>query len=169
MIVLEKEKEKVIAASDTELDRYRTAKGSGLRTVFFVSTGNSIRSQIAEGLVNHIFGEKWAAFSAGAIPIPVPDTLTKVMLEDGIDLRGRKEKHVATFRDCEFDLAIVLCSDVDRICPVLPVCDHKEYMIFEDPLSSFMMYEGFCLGFTKAFRRLRDDMKEALTAYMQNA
>ncbi|MHB8166704.1 MAG: arsenate reductase/protein-tyrosine-phosphatase family protein, partial [Sulfuricella sp.] len=55
----------------SELQRLRTAKSEGLRTILFVCTGNAIRSQIAEGIVNHFFGDKWAAFSAGTMPMGV--------------------------------------------------------------------------------------------------
>ncbi len=158
-----------LSISELELARYKAAKSAGMKTILFVCSGNSVRSQIAEALVNHIFGERWAAFSAGIVPIPVPKSLVKVMLESGIDISHCKGKHVDTFRDCEFDRLVVLCSDVDRICPIFPSCGQQEYMIFDDPLSSSIMSGGFSFGFARAFRRLRDRMEQALTAYMKGA
>jgi arsenate reductase len=149
--------------------RYSAAKAAGLKTVLFICSGNSIRSQIAEGLVNHLFSEKWAAFSAGILPMPVPKDLVKVMREIGIDISKQREKHVDIFRDCEFDRVVVLCSDVSRICPILPDCKKQEHMLFSDPLSSTVSSGGICFGFTATFRQLREEMKRGLTAYMKDA
>jgi arsenate reductase (thioredoxin) len=167
MIKIMQDTENTHPIAEIELARYRAAKAAGLKTILFVCSGNSVRSQIAEGLVNHICGEGWAAFSAGIVPIPVPKPLVKVMFEIGIDISNRNAKHINTFRDCEFDRIVVLCSDVDRICPVLPNCKEQDHMIFDDPLSSALVSEGFCFGFRSAFRHLRDDMSRVLSAYMK--
>jgi arsenate reductase len=140
-----------------------------MKTILFVCSGNSIRSQIAEGLVNHFFGKEWAAFSAGTIPIPVPKDVVKVMREIGIDISMHKGKHVNIFKDCAFDRVVVLCSDVDRICPTLPDCAEQEHILFHDPLSSAMASEGIFISVTSSFRQLRDEMKKVLSAYMKDA
>jgi len=152
-----------------ELMRYRAAKAEGLKTILFVCSGNAIRSQIAEGLVNHLFSEKWAAFSAGILPMPVPKDLVKVMLEIGIDISKQRQKHVDSFKDCKFDRVVVLCSDVSRICPILPQCKEQEHMIFSDPLSSTVLSGGVRFGFKATFRQLRDEMMRVLTAYLKDA
>jgi arsenate reductase len=157
------------SVSQLELARYNAAKAAGLKTILFVCSGNAIRSQIAEGLVNHFFSGKWAAFSAGIIPIPIPGTLTKVMREIGIDISKRQGKHIDIFSECDFDRMVVLCSDIDRFCPVLPACRVQETIIFSDPLSSILSYEGCCFGFASAFRDLRDEMNKVLTEYMKEA
>jgi arsenate reductase len=154
---------------DKEIDRLKAAKASGMKTILFVCSGNSIRSQIAEGLVNHFFGKEWAAFSAGTIPIPVPKDVVKVMREIGIDISMHKGKHVNIFKDCAFDRVVVLCSDVDRICPTLPDCAEQEHILFHDPLSSAMASEGIFISVTSSFRQLRDEMKKVLSAYMKDA
>lgn len=154
---------------DKEITRHGAAKASGMKTILFVCSGNSIRSQIAEGLVNHFFGKEWAAFSAGTMPMPVPKELMKVMREIGIDLSQRKGKHVSMFRDCAFDRVVVLCSDVDRMCSNLPICTKQEHIYFKDPLSAATASEGFFISFTSAYRHLRDDMIKVLTAYLKGA
>ena len=151
---------------EKERARFNAARAAGMKTILFVCSGNSVRSQIAEGIVNHYFGKKWAAFSAGITPMPVPKDLVKVMREIGVDISGRKGKHVDAFKEYSFDRVIVLCSDVDRICPVLPGCDEQERIFFHDPLSSAMLGEGLFISFTSSFRQLRDEMKKVLTAYM---
>ena len=154
---------------DKEIARHQAAKDSGIKTILFVCSGNSIRSQIAEGLVNHFFGREWTAFSAGMMPMSVPKDLVKVMREIGIDISNRKGKHVTTFKDCSFDRVVVLCSDVDRMCPTLPDCAEQDRIYFHDPISSAMASESFFISFTSSFRQLRDEMKEVLTAYMKDA
>jgi arsenate reductase len=154
---------------DKELSRHQAAKDSGIKTILFVCSGNSIRSQIAEGLVNHFFGKEWVAFSAGTIPMPVPKDLVKVMREIGIDISTRKGKHVDIFRCCSFDRVVVLCSDVNRLCPTLPDCAEQEHIFIHDPLSAVVTSEGFFINFTSTFRQLRDEMKKVLTAYMKDA
>jgi len=154
---------------DKEIARLQAAENSGIKTILFVCSGNSIRSQIAEGIVNHFFGKDWTAFSAGTMPMPVPKDLVKVMLEIGIDISNRKGKHVSTFKDCSFDRVVVLCSDVDRMCPTLPDCAEQEHIFFHDPLSSAMASEGFFINFKSSYRQLRDEMKKVLTAYMKDA
>lgn len=154
---------------EKEIARHKAAKASGMKTILFVCSGNSIRSQIAEGLVNHFFGQEWSAFSAGTMPMPVPKDLVKVMREIGIDISLRKGKHVDIFRCCEFDRVVVLCSDVERICPTLPDCEEQEHIYFHDPLSSMASSEGFFFSFTSSFRQLRDEMRKVLSAYMKDA
>jgi len=152
---------------DNEIARHKAAKASGMKTILFVCSGNSIRSQIAEGLINQFFGKEWAAFSAGTIPMPVPKDLVKVMREIGIDISERKGKHVSVFKDCAFDRVVVLCPDVERMCPILPVCTEQQHIFFHDPLSSAMASEGLFISFTSIFRQLRDEMRKILTAYMR--
>ena len=155
--------------ADKEIARHQAAKDSGIKTILFVCSGNSIRSQIAESLVNHFFGREWTAFSAGTMPMPVPKDLVLVMHEIGIDISSRKGKHVSTFKDCSFDRVVVLCSDVDRMCPTLPDCAEQDRIYFHDPLSSAMLSEGFFISFKPSYRQLRDEMNKVLTAYMKNA
>jgi len=169
MAELKLDKSDDLSLSGGEIMRYGAAKAAGLKTILFICTGNAVRSQIAEGLVTYLFGEKWAAFSAGIMPMPIPKTVVKVMREIGIDISMRSEKHIDIFKDCEFDRVVVLCSDAGRMCPTLPNCKLQEHVIFNDPLSSSLASEGFFIGFTRAFRVLRDEMKNVLTAYMKDA
>jgi arsenate reductase len=150
-----------------ELLRFKAVGEAGLKTILFVCTGNAVRSQIAEAIVNHFLKERWAAFSAGVMPMEVPRDLVKVMGEIGIDISAQRAKHVDIFRDCRFDRVIVLCSDAGRMCPTLPDCEEQEHMIFHDPLSCSLFSEGLCFGLKSTLRTLRDEMKQKLMEYLR--
>ena len=152
---------------DAEIARLEAAKTAGRKTILFVCSGNSIRSQIAEGLVNHFLGKEWAAFSAGTVPMKVPKDLIKVMREIGVDIAAHRSKHVDIFSDCRFDRVIVLCSDVERICPILPDCAGQERIFFHDPLSAVAVSDGIFINFKSLYRQLRDEMKKAIMEYIK--
>ncbi|MGO9016422.1 MAG: arsenate reductase ArsC [Dissulfurispiraceae bacterium] len=151
-----------------EVDRFEKARASGLKTILFVCTGNAVRSQMAEGIVNHFLSGVWTAFSAGVMPMEVPKDVIKVMREIGIDMGGSFSKHVDVFKGCCFDRVVVLCSDVEKVCPDLPACERKDHVIFRDPFSSTMIAEGSCFGLKSTFRRLRDEVKNTLSLYMKD-
>jgi protein-tyrosine-phosphatase len=150
-----------------ELLRHRTARAAGIRTILFVCSGNAIRSQVAEALVNHAFKGSWAAFSGGIMPMEMPKDVSVVMREIGIDTTGQYSKQVAIFSRCYFDRVIILCSDADRVCPILPACGKQEHMHFGDPLAS-VLSEGIVFSLGSALRGLRDEMQRAITAYLRN-
>ena len=151
---------------DTEIARFRIAQAAGIRTVLFVCTGNAIRSQMAEALVNHLFQGKWAAFSAGVMPMAVPPDVAGVMREAGIDTTTHRSKHVDIFKGCRFDRVVILCSDAERFCPNLPDGSRQDHMIFDDPLSSSLMSEGIVFSLKSTLRSLREEMKRTLATYL---
>ncbi len=155
-------------SSETEVDRFEKARTSGLKTILFVCTGNAVRSQMAESIVNHYLSDEWMAFSAGVMPMEVPKDVIRVMREIGIDMAGSFSKHVDVFKDCCFDKVLVLCSDVEKMCPDLPACRQKDHLLFSDPFSSTMIAEGFCFGLKATFRSLRDEVRKALSLYMED-
>jgi protein-tyrosine-phosphatase len=152
---------------DEELQRHRDARAANIKTILFVCSGNAIRSQIAEALVNHAFRGSWAAFSGGTTPMEMPPDVSVVMQEIGIDTTGQHSKQVAIFSQCYFDRVIILCSDADRFCRILPVCGKQEHMHFEDPLAS-VLSEGIVFNLGFALRGLRDEMQKAIEAYLRN-
>jgi protein-tyrosine-phosphatase/DNA-binding transcriptional ArsR family regulator len=93
----------------------------GRRTrVLFLCTGNSARSQIAEALAQQCGGDGIEACSAGSHPKPLHPNAVRVMRERGIDLTGRRSKHLAEFADQRFDYVISLCDRVREVCPEFP-------------------------------------------------
>ncbi len=89
------------------------------KRVLFLCTGNSARSQMAEGLVNSLLGDRWSAFSAGTdLASSVHPLAVRVMNELGIDISNAKPKPVDGFRTDPFDAVFTLCSDAARRCPL---------------------------------------------------
>ena len=87
------------------------------RRVLFLCTGNSARSQMAEGWVNHLRGETWQAFSAGTHPAGrVHPFAIEAMREIGIDISAARSKSVDEFRDAAFDLVVTVCDDAAEEC-----------------------------------------------------
>ena len=88
--------------------------------VLFLCTGNSARSQIAEALAERLSGGAISAASAGSHPKPLHPNAVRVMRERGIDLAGRRSKHLGEFAAQRFDYVISLCDRVREVCPEFP-------------------------------------------------
>jgi pyruvate,water dikinase len=149
-----------------ELARLDSAECAGMRTILFVCTGNAIRSQIAEALVNHYFGDRWAAFSGGTMPMGVHKDTIEVMREIGIDLSGQFAKDVELFKDCAFDQVVILCSDAGSNCPVFFHSGKTDQMSFDDPLSPNVMADAIVFSYKSELRSLRKEMQKDICAYI---
>lgn len=123
--------------------------------VLFLCTGNSCRSQIAEGWARHLKDDIIDAYSAGICPIGVSSRAIKVMTEAGVDISKQKSKHLDEFRQVYFDYVITLCDNVAENCPVFPGKAKIIHKPFEDP--------HFAAGDEEAvletFRKVRDQIK----------
>ncbi len=98
---------------------YNLAGGKPVR-VLFLCTGNSARSQMAEGLLEHLSQGSVDVFSAGSHPKKLHPQAVRVMRRRGIDLRGRRAKPLQEFAAQHFDFVITLCDRVREICPEFP-------------------------------------------------
>ena len=96
------------------------ARGSVLGRVLFLCTGNSARSQIAEALAEHLSDGAVSALSAGSHPKPLHPNAVRVMRARGIDLTGRRSKHLSEFAADHFDYVISLCDRLREVCPEFP-------------------------------------------------
>ncbi len=88
--------------------------------VLFLCKNNSARSQMAESLLKHIYGEYYDVYSAGADPTEVNPLAIEVMSEIGIDISGYEAKNMMKFIDIEFDYVITLCGSEEGTCPFYP-------------------------------------------------
>jgi len=88
--------------------------------VLILCTGNSARSQMAEGLLRHDAGNAVEVFSAGTKPTQVRPEAIAVMREAGIDISGHRSKSVEEFAGQDFDCVITVCDNANEICPVFP-------------------------------------------------
>jgi protein-tyrosine-phosphatase len=110
---------------------WRRASRGGRPRVLFLCTGNSARSQIAEALVQELTGGAIEARSAGSHPKPLHPNAVRVMRKRGIDLRGRRSKHLSEFAQQRFDYVISLCDRVREVCPEFP--DHPALIHWSIP------------------------------------
>ncbi len=127
------------------------------RRVLILCTGNSARSQMAEGLVNHLRGEQWEAFSAGTRPTGYvhPDAIA-ALAEIGIDISGARSKSLDEFRGNPFDAVITVCDDAAEECPVWLGQGRREHIGFPDPAR----------GTLEDFRQVRDGMRERIFPFL---
>jgi ArsR family transcriptional regulator, arsenate/arsenite/antimonite-responsive transcriptional repressor / arsenate reductase (thioredoxin) len=101
--------------------------------VLFLCTGNSARSQMAEALADRLGGGALEAFSAGSHPKPLHPNAVRVMLARGIDLRGRRSKHVDELAGRRFAYVVTLCDRVREVCPELPGARARAHWSIADP------------------------------------
>jgi protein-tyrosine-phosphatase/DNA-binding transcriptional ArsR family regulator len=134
--------------------RWDRASGSPRPRVLFLCTGNSARSQIAEVLVEELTGGAVEAHSAGSHPKPLHPNAVRVMRERGIDLSGRRSKHLSEFADEYFDFVISLCDRVREVCPELPGHPDLVHWSIPDPAREGSTDEETYL----AFQRTADDL-----------
>jgi protein-tyrosine-phosphatase len=111
----------------------RGGRGLARRRVLFLCTGNSARSQMAEALAEHLSEGAVRAASAGSHPKPLHPNAVRVMRERGIDLAGRRSKHLSEFTDRRFDYVISLCDRVREICPEFPGSPQAIHWSVRDP------------------------------------
>jgi ArsR family transcriptional regulator, arsenate/arsenite/antimonite-responsive transcriptional repressor / arsenate reductase (thioredoxin) len=101
--------------------------------VLFLCTGNSARSQIAQALVEQFTAGAVAAVSAGSHPKPLHANAVRVMRERGVDIAGRRSKHLSEFADQRFDHVISLCDRVREVCPEFPGHAEPTHWSIPDP------------------------------------
>ena len=126
------------------------------KRVLFLCTHNSARSQMAEGLLRGLYGDKYEVFSAGTEPGEVNPNSIEVMKEIGIDITNHYSKDVKGFIDKDFDYVITVCGGAKEACPFFPGGKKQLHKDFEDP-SSFSGNEKEKLA---KFRDIRDELKK---------
>lgn len=128
--------------------------------VLILCTGNSARSQMAEGLLRHDAGDRFEVFSAGVSPSKVRPEAIAVMRELGIDISGHRSKHVDEFAGQGFDYVLTVCDHARESCPLFPGATAVIHRNFEDPAE----HKGTEQERLAVFRRVRDQLRE----YFQN-
>jgi arsenate reductase len=125
------------------------------KKVLFLCTHNSARSQIAEGLLNAFYNDKFQGFSAGIKPSHVSPYAIEVLRELGIDISDHKSKILKEFQNDNFDYVVTVCDNAKESCPFFPGKNiiHKG---FEDPAS----IDGSIEEIMEGFRKVRDEIKD---------
>lgn len=103
------------------------------KRVLFLCTGNSCRSQMAEGWLRHFYGDRFAAFSAGTARHGMNQHAIRVMKESGIDISAQHSKLLSEIEDQNFDLVITVCSNAQQSCPLFPGKAKVIHVPFDDP------------------------------------
>jgi arsenate reductase len=131
------------------------AEHSTLR-VLVLCTGNSCRSQMAEGWLNHLYGHRVTAFSAGSRPAGyVHPMAVRVMAEVGVDLSTGQSKPVEQFAGQPFDLVLTVCDSAAEACPIFPGPARRVHYDFFDPAKA----TGSDDEVLAMFRRVRDEIR----------
>ena len=120
------------------------------KRVLILCTGNSARSQMAEGLLRHDAGDWFEVESAGTKPTRVRDEAIQVMREIGIDISGHRSKSVDEFTGQQFDYVLTVCDNAKELCPIFSATTKTVHRSFEDPTS------------LDDFRRVRDELRRYL-------
>src|SRR5579871_577526 len=132
--------------------------------VLILCTGNSARSQMAEGLLRQLKGERFEVCSAGTEPSSVRREAITVMSEIGIDISGNRSKHVDEFAGQAFDYVLTVCDHAKESCPIYPGLKNRYHHSFEDPAA----LQGSEEENLAAFRRVRDQLSAYLASFPPN-
>ena len=135
------------------------------RSVLILCTGNSARSQMAEGLLKHDGGGRFEVESAGTHPSSVRAEAVEAMREVGIDISGQRSKSVDEFAGREFDFVITVCDNAKENCPVFPSKTERVHWSFDDPAAAV----GGDEERLAVFRRVRDEIRARLKEFASSS
>ena len=127
-----------------------------MKSVLFICTHNSARSQMAEGLVNSLYSKVLRANSAGIKPTQVNPLAIRAMAEMDIDISSQRSKNLNEFEGHRFDYVVMVCSDAAEICPFFPGGIEHIHHGFDDPAST----KGTDEEKLRAFRKSRNDINK---------
>lgn len=128
------------------------------KKVLILCTGNSARSQMAEGLLKHICQDEFEIYSAGTEPFAVRPEAIKVLREIGIDISENRSKSVNEFADVKIDYVLTVCDHAQENCPYFPAKTRLVHHSFVDPAAAAGDEEKRL----SAFRRARDEIEKYL-------
>lgn len=133
------------------------------KRVLILCTGNSARSQVAEGLLRHDAGDRFEVVSAGVEPTQLRPLAIKAMNEIGIDISSHRSKSVDEFNGQNFDYVITVCDNANQQCPLFPGTTKRIHWSIEDPAAAVGNEEEQL----KVFQRVRDELREKLREFAQ--
>ena len=132
------------------------------QSVLFLCTGNSARSQMAEGLLRHMAGDRFDAFSAGTHPVGLNPNAVRALAEVGIDISEHRSKSVDEFAGQEFDYVFTVCDNARESCPIFPGGGKRIHQSFEDPAAAPTDQQP------QKFRATRDQIWNWLTDFLRH-
>jgi len=135
-----------------------------MKNILVLCTGNSCRSQIAEGYLRHYAGDQARIYSAGIETHGVNPRAIQVMAEDHIDISNHTSNHVNEYTDIPFDFVITVCDNANEACPYFPGNVKRFHFNFPDPAKA----KGTEEEILNEFRRVREMIKVYSAEFVQN-
>ncbi len=133
------------------------------KRVLILCTGNSARSQMAEGLLRHLAGDRFEVFSAGVEASFVRPQAIAVMNEIGIDISQHRSKSVDEFLDEQLDYIITVCDHANQRCPIFPGKVERIHWSIDDPVVG-----GSDEARLEAFRGARDELQQRIKSFVDS-
>lgn len=133
------------------------------KNILVLCTGNSCRSQIAEGYLRHFAGEKANVLSAGIETHGVNPKAVATMKEDGIDISNHTSNHIDEYQNIDFDFVITVCDNAKERCPFFPSEAQKFHHNFPDPAKA----AGTPEEVTDQFRQVREQIKAYCKTFVE--
>lgn len=135
-----------------------------MQNLMILCTGNSCRSQIAEGYFKSFLKDHLNIYSAGVETHGLNPKAVQVMQEDGIDISGHTSNNIDEFDDIPFDYVITVCDNARERCPVFPTTAKKFHRDFQDPAKATGSEEEIM----DSFRKVRDEIKDYVREFIRN-
>ncbi len=132
------------------------------KRILFLCTGNSARSQMAEGLLRQLAGDRFDVFSAGTRPVGLNPNAVSAMSEIGLDISAHQSKSVDQFVNQQFDYVFTVCDNAKESCPFFPGAHRTIHHSFEDPAAASSDQQP------AAFRKVRDEIRTRLEQFIAN-
>jgi len=126
--------------------------------IIFICTGNACRSQIAEGIMRNLAGDKFDVYSAGSHPTKVHPMSIKVMKEVGIDIYSQTSDPISLYLNEIMDIVVTVCDDASKACPIFPGNVERIHWSIEDPFKGWDLDSDDLLN----FRKTREDLTKRI-------
>lgn len=134
-----------------------------MKKILVLCTGNSCRSQLAEGYLRHFAAGKAEVYSAGVETHGVNPKAVETMKADGIDISKHTSNHIKEYQDMNFDYVITVCDHAREVCPFFPSCAEKFHYNFPDPAKA----TGTAEEIMEQFQTVRDMIKQYSKAFIE--
>ncbi|GAA4431889.1 arsenate reductase ArsC [Ravibacter arvi] len=137
-----------------------------MKKILVLCTGNSCRSQIAEGYLRHFAGSKAQVYSAGVETHGVNPGAIRTMAEDGIDIAGHTSNNISEYLDIDFDYVITVCDNAKERCPFFPSTAEKIHENFPDPAKATGSEEEIAAAFRSVRNTIKDFSQQFVNKYL---
>jgi len=124
--------------------------------VLFLCTGNACRSQMAEGWLKHLGGERFDVYSAGIVAHGKNPRAITVMQQAGVDISSQKSEQLDPSLLDSIDLLVTVCGNADKSCPLVPASCEKQHWPFDDPAQASGSEEEIMAEFCRIRNQIRD-------------